>query len=371
MTAPSVALFYPWTDIRDESWLKSAVLYWDVVRTIVPSSITEPYVGNVARQLHNAGILTPIPVSSDLPEIEDLTDEVFRFLFSDEGAELLLRDSVEGKSLLHPEKLSEDLHRVLMYPDKLPSRIRKLFEGGVGEWISVDERFGLFYMTLLATRLAEDSGAGLLTAYGPSDRLATAARSNAVLPVLSAADDFPPMHGFWRRSRRHQRERVPGTLAHGLLAELVTSQIQIDPAVSVSKILDFRNTHAAEIGRYRNALSSLTEGVNGELPLEALRQRVLDIYSNDVQPAVQELERALSGSGIRRLGETFLKTSLISTGPTAMLCQAGFSTASALLAASGISLAVSGLLYSVERRAQLEANPYSFLLSARRELGAV
>jgi hypothetical protein len=34
------ALFYPTIDIRNEDLLKNAVLFWDEINTIVPSSIT-------------------------------------------------------------------------------------------------------------------------------------------------------------------------------------------------------------------------------------------------------------------------------------------------------------------------------------------
>ncbi len=37
------ALYYPTIDITNETWLKTAILYWDEINTIVPSSISHPY----------------------------------------------------------------------------------------------------------------------------------------------------------------------------------------------------------------------------------------------------------------------------------------------------------------------------------------
>lgn len=37
------ALYYPHIDIDDGGWLRSAVLFWDQVQTIVPTSIKKPY----------------------------------------------------------------------------------------------------------------------------------------------------------------------------------------------------------------------------------------------------------------------------------------------------------------------------------------
>lgn len=83
------ALYYPWIDIRDEGWLKSAILYWDSVRTIVPESIDDPYSLESARALRDAGFLVPLRVHSEMEEIEQLTDDVLNYLASAERGELL------------------------------------------------------------------------------------------------------------------------------------------------------------------------------------------------------------------------------------------------------------------------------------------
>lgn len=70
------ALFYPWTDIRDETWLKTSLLHWDSVRTIVPESIATPYSTETSRALELAGYLVPFRVHSGMQEIEELTGEV-------------------------------------------------------------------------------------------------------------------------------------------------------------------------------------------------------------------------------------------------------------------------------------------------------
>ena len=37
------ALYYPHIDIHDPMWLRSAILFWDEIQTIVPSAIANPY----------------------------------------------------------------------------------------------------------------------------------------------------------------------------------------------------------------------------------------------------------------------------------------------------------------------------------------
>ena len=46
------ALFYPWIDIQDEAWLKTSLLYWDSIRTIVPESIDASYSTETGRNLY-------------------------------------------------------------------------------------------------------------------------------------------------------------------------------------------------------------------------------------------------------------------------------------------------------------------------------
>ena len=65
------ALFYPTIDIRNEDWLKNAVLFWDEINTIVPSSIANPYQENTTQYLSDEGILKAMPVNPDNDVIED------------------------------------------------------------------------------------------------------------------------------------------------------------------------------------------------------------------------------------------------------------------------------------------------------------
>lgn len=60
------ALFTPWIDIRDETWLTTSLLYWDLVRTIVPESIEAPYSTDTGRVLEQAEYLVPLRVHSCL-----------------------------------------------------------------------------------------------------------------------------------------------------------------------------------------------------------------------------------------------------------------------------------------------------------------
>src|SRR5262245_26340829 len=85
----SQAIYYPFIDITDDAWLKTSLLYWDSVRTIVPESIEDPYSSRTAQALQDAGFLLPLRVHSEMEEIEELVPEVMAHLSSPEGLALL------------------------------------------------------------------------------------------------------------------------------------------------------------------------------------------------------------------------------------------------------------------------------------------
>ena len=87
-----------------------------------------------------------------------------------EGAELLIAERGGHRHNIHVEKLPYQLGRLAeIHPEKLPYEIRHMLpnlaepsERGP-DWLGVDEGFANFYMTLLASRMAERVGAHLLT----------------------------------------------------------------------------------------------------------------------------------------------------------------------------------------------------------------
>ena len=371
----SQVLYYPWIDIRDESWLKTSLLYWDSVRTIVPESVESPYSTETGRALQDAGFLVPLRVESGMEEIEELTDDVLTYLNTSEGTELLVAGTERRRHDIHVEKLPYGLGRLAeMHPEKLPYEIRHLLSrlaspsGRGSDWLQVDDSFALFYMTLLANRLAERIGAGLLTSLPTAERLAVAARLDAQLNGVLPWG----LHGPGRDWREYEafghRRRMPRHLAPGLLAQLAIQRMAVAPDTPIDDLLDFRERHKDELALFRAKIEQITSAVETELSAEALRQRVSDLHTNEVEPAISDLKAALDGRRIRWMGDGLLKTAFLSAGSSTMLVAAGLSVPTALLAGAGLSLIVSGTMYNVDKRESLRSNPYSYLLSIGREL---
>lgn len=363
------ALYYPRIEVPDEGWLKTAILYWDEVKTIVPASMPEPYSGSTARELFDAGVLSPLHVHPGMACVERLAEKVFEYLGSTEADGVLIEGGLRQSDLIHPEKLPELRELVRMHPEKLPyaieERLERMFHRE-GEWVRVDRPFAQFYMTLLATELSSSEGIALLTDLPASDRLAVNVRLDGKLGIPSLRFGDP----HWLRYRRdwHHEQRAPGTLAPALLADLALQRIAVSPDTSVDSILRFREDHKGALGRFRSKLADLTKSIEGDLPLAALQQKVSDIYSNEVAPAIDELKDSLSSSRIKWAMESFLKTSMFSVPTSGAMVALGLAIPHALLAGAGISLTVSAVLYNCERRQELRRNPFSYLLSAESNL---
>jgi hypothetical protein len=217
------ALYYPHIDIEDPEWLRTAILFWDELQTIVPRAVEDPYRTRDTKILCKEGFLAPL--RCDLhPELLDalgkrvvaLMDRdrwshsrnfehandpnVMALLHADKiGATLQeqfhrahihpgklspeLRDLAlrAGLARVHPEKLSPNLRHLLdefeyahVHVEKLSPHLRNLvhyaerFQDTDGEWLLVDSRFAETYMSALAALLAKETDVAALTNEEPS-----------------------------------------------------------------------------------------------------------------------------------------------------------------------------------------------------------
>jgi hypothetical protein len=362
------ALYYPWIDIKDEGWLKNTILYWDHIQTIVPEPVNSPYSTRTALELVDEGLLSPLCVQSSMREIDELAGDVLKYLESPEGTEVLFSEEISEYSRIHTAKLPREVGELVkIHPEKLPSKIRNMLKSGLhshhDDWLTVNKRFASFYMTLLATRLSYEVGAGLLTNIPGNSRLANSARLDAKLQIPKSRRDRD------RFDDDRQYQRMPNSLAQGMLADLILETIRIDPETPVNEILKFRQKYSDELGNFRTKIAELTATVSNDQPLARLRQQVHDIYINKVQPEVGTLKRTLSEQGIRWVADNFLKVTFFSTGAASLpLGVMGLAVPQALLVGAGVSLTASAVLYNCDRAKTLRENPFSYLVTAESRL---
>lgn len=347
------ALYYPTIDIPEENWLKSAILYWDEIQTIVPTSIKNPYQNRLTQTLRDKGILCPFEINPDTKLVEDLSETVLKFI--NEASSFLVNETSENVRI-HTEKLPREFR---IHPEKLPHEIRNLIERNIDDegWFRTNSEFGSFYMSLLANKICEDKSFSLLTDNSIASNLTEQAR-------LDNKIQYGERDYYYRRN-----ERTTLNLAQGLLTNLIVKGVKLAPNTSVEKIIDFKNNHKDELGQFRTNLLKLVNNVNKENSFDAIQQEVSDIYKDEFLPGLNNLEKALNGSQIKWFSETILKVGLISTGATAFLpTMLGLTIPQALFAGAGISVVTTRIMFNQEKAEKLRANPYSYLMSVEKEL---
>ena len=90
------------------------------------------------------------------------------------------------------------------------------------------------------------------------------------------------------------RDIVSKELAQGLLVELMMEKISIAPETPIDQIIQYREKHSSELGRFRTLVGKLTSDLPDDAPLEAMQQHVSDLYLNEVAPSVDDLKKKLN-----------------------------------------------------------------------------
>ncbi|RKY10553.1 MAG: hypothetical protein DRP65_06425 [Planctomycetota bacterium] len=352
------ALYYPFIEIPDEGWIKTAVLYWDTISTIVPESI-KPYQSKTSEILNKEGILKATFVNPDLPDLEIVTDKVLGYLNSPEGQSFLLNIEKSNNSRVNVEKFTSRYESDLMHNRKFQNGfLHELRRYGLtgkieGDWIKVPSPFAHYYMTILATHLSSVTGRALLTDTIHAENLAT--KSTLNVPYMSS-----------RFSRR-----IPGKLSEGILASFILRTISINRETSIEKIIKFRNKNAVELSRFRVAIRSIVDSLEGDIEVEALASHIDTLYKDNILPAIEELKSNLRDTRIS-CGYNNLKLStLFSASPTALgvALQGTPLGPYALAAGIGLSVVLSLANYRMQKRNILRNSPFSYLITAENTFG--
>lgn len=374
-TAPKVtrimaftrALFYPWIDISNEAWLKSTMLYWDCIQTIVPTSVRWPYRSETARAFHDAGMLTPFGVEPGMEEVESLSDDVSTYLDTPEGLNMLAERALRRAVPLHRDKLSPairdlvDIHRQKFSEAVFQQLAADADTKRRNAFVEVPDQFAAFYMTLLANRICERHGLGPLTYDPAADRLTTVAKLNGA---------SAPRQPFWHEppdGRYYRNRDIPRSFAQALAATVVLEKLRLDPGTPVDEIIRFREAHKDELGRFRTLIGEMVDTTGRPRPLGALRQEVEDLYANEIRPAYNDLKSALKSSKIRYITENTLKIWGVSVPATSIAVSLmNMSVPVAVAATTGLSVVAGMVWFDRQKQDLLRNSPYTYLFSLER-----
>jgi hypothetical protein len=131
-----------------------------------------------------------------------------------------------------------------------------------------------------------------------------------------------------------------------------------------------KKLYQTELGRFRSVVGKLSGTLRQDYPSrDAFEQVILDIHSNEIQPAIEELRASLRGLRIRFKLEAFTVAAFSTATFLRMFGSLSKAGTIPLLAGAGVALSAQAVKFRLDKREQLAKNPFSYVLAAERTFG--
>ena len=395
------ALYFPHIDIDDPAWLRSAILFWDEIQTIVPNAIEMPYENDDSRACYYEGYLKPLRCDLHPQVIEDLGRKILRlgdrsnqsscserltensFFQSVQEADNItweLENAFDevglhsgklspemrqlvfqfGLSKMHLGKITPDLRRMFrdvemaqMHPEKMPYFIRDFFERSSHldrrdeEWLLVDGRFANAYMSALAAQLSQKLDMSPLTS---NER----AQSLSFRFLFDDVVDSSPAR------------------AEGAMIGMVMRGLRVDTSVPVTKLIKFRESRKDQYLDFSCKIVELSDKLSkaGDLNGKELFIEAQKSYKRNIEPSLRALKRELNQQSISTIWDGAYRAITISV-PSAGALAYFTGLAGPVLLGAGAALAAADIGvrgYLAGRKARA-SNPFSYLHDVNASFG--
>lgn len=391
------ALYYPHIDIRDAHWLRSAVLFWDEIQTIAPTSIQNPYHEDDTKICEQEGYLGPLRCDLHQDVLEALGKRVLKLMEEPEWARSISRGRSGGPSqdaLMHADKLGSEIRWQMedmmgIHPDKMPSELRTLFIqfGGLellsvgklppnfrrmmkdfdfyrihpeklahelrdlhrrrhihdeSDWIVVDGRFAEIYMSALAALLAREVEVSPLT----NEESSSGVNLRCLIEHVTASGP---------------------TAARGALVSVVMEGLRVNPETPIQQLLAFRRRRRDQLAELSGKFDVLKRSIEKSADGREIESNAKRIFENEVRPALAKLKKELKDQAIGSAWDGFQTAATFSAVPSTALWATGFSAPVALGASAFITAAGIGIKSYLGRSKTRAASPYTYLLDVERK----
>lgn len=342
------ALYYPYIDINDSQWLRTAILFWDGIQTIVPSEIAEPYTNPETRLLQGEGLLTPLPCDLQGELLEDLGRRVVKYVEQPDLPHGALKKVMGARfdwRRRHPRRLPDMLAdrsvQARLHPAKMSHTMRERLAGAHYDdegFLIVEGQFAAFYMSALATRLARDTGTIALT----NDRHAFGLQLSTMLDEVAS--------------------HTP-TAADGLLMSVVFESLTLDASVPIERVVSFRRQNEHRLQALAIRLEDLTEKIGGAEDPRELHEKAGRYYVRRVRPEIESLKDSLADAGIGAIWAGVRNAVILSAGAGTALHQfLGWPKSILLGAGAFVTVADIGVQAHLAGRKIRRESPFSYLL---------
>ena len=353
----SNALYYPSIDILNSDWLKTAILFWDSISTIVPESISQPYVHPDTEYLNGIDFLRPIYVNPTDISVVGIEKRIMNIIDSIEGFNYLT-GPMRYRSAKSND-LKKEMDRVGIYPEKLSNELQHYLKDKFGKILTsngttgdvfsylFNENFADLYMSVLADEMCKNHSIAPVTDNFEIFNFSKSICFGNTVPI----------------SHEHSKSTHSADFERGLLLDLIISNLRISPDTDIGALVQFKEKYKDELGLFRTGLSKLVQGVSCDRSLEAIQQEVYNIYVNEFSPAYNNFKDALNGLKIKWFSDNALNVSSLLIDTTILDSPAS----SILLLKTGVQLLKSNISYIINKKKTLKENPYSYLLTIQND----
>jgi hypothetical protein len=375
----SIALYYPWSQFRDDQWLKLALLMWDNVARIRPPGISSHDSALVRRICDDTKFV--INISPDEAALAQVCQTFLELLQAYEDQLIATYapighstgPPVERRSTGDPAKQFETSESSLTWI-YIGSRGRKIAEPLVGRlieaglaverpgrnYLGFHPRLGSIYMAVLAeviaakNRLSPTTDQPLMySAIGATDRLMT-------LALEYDEVDLTP-------------DPTSAYLQFAIRSVILPNRLS---EVPVKKLIHFHTKYQPELSAFREHITDLAnelEDVAATENREIAYAHLNNIYKTKTKPQLDDLRHGLRSLGVEStLGTLALKVDVGATAATTIL--GGVAAAEGQWVIGSAALAIGTTRYLVgkfaERREKVRKSPATYLLRIQNELNS-
>ena len=371
-------LYYPWMDVHHVEWLKTALLYWDEVSTLVPEGTPVWRQHPETAAAVDAGFLTALELHPD----EDVVRGADAALHNRLGKEWIRTlNRAERSPSNDPFSATWPLEMTMTISQgKLPfTSVTRSNDPG-DAWVRLPTSRAALYLSALAVRAAEKYGLPLYTGeaglapWVESLHLGTTLRDDVIVPARYGDPTGSEVRLRWQgglntnaqEARNIHRGVPPLVLVHTAL-----DGISVKPSTDIKKIIKFRERHQDELRAFREEMENLARelGRDDYKTVEAMEEIARQIVKTRLQPARDNLKKARLANGIE-IGRDIFKAASVSPAPALGALLIGIPPLALALAIAvpGITIGLT-LARRFAQRDPGSADPFSYVVSLEKKFG--
>lgn len=256
MTLIDKGLYYPSINIRDEGWLKNAILYFDVLSTIVPESV-DPIdcYSEIPNILYQKQLLKPLFINPDKIEALDIAPTIIQHYSRGSARNIMKTNEELTLDTLSNDKITETISDWLRTRhDILPNNRLKYLRKSEGSWVAVRKGFANYYMSVLATKLSEVNQLNLITDTQLGHTL---------------ANDIEISH--------INEKRLAENLSIEKIMKIMVKTVEIHPDTPIETVLDFKKKHSTELRQNKNFVNELSDTVLQTDHIEDIPSKIIEL----------------------------------------------------------------------------------------------